>query len=69
MIAIFSDSVLGNTVNDTATSVPQNTLYLADYDRILAILFMVVDEFFCPWLCPWLYSRPLKYSKIIFELL
>ncbi len=43
-IAIFSDSVLGNTTNNTAGfGSTQNTLNLADCDRISAILSMVVS--------------------------
>ncbi len=39
-IAIFSNSVPGNTVNDTAGFSSTNTLCLAGCDRILL---------FCPW--------------------
>ncbi len=51
-IAIFSDSVL-TLLMILLTSVPQNTrtLYLADCDRIYAILSMVVDGFFCLCSC------------------
>ncbi len=48
MIAIFNDSVLGNTANDTASFSSANTLYLAGCDQILVILSMVMNEFFCP---------------------
>ncbi len=47
MIAIFSDSVLGNTANDTAGFSSYNILYLIGCDRILAILSASVDKFFC----------------------
>ncbi len=41
-IKICSDSILGNTANDTAGFSFKNTLYLAGCDRILVILSMIL---------------------------
>ncbi len=65
MIAISSDPVLVTLLMILLASVPQNTLYLAACDQILAILSKVVDEF----LCPWLYSKPEKYTKLFSRLI
>ncbi len=50
-MTIYSDSMLGNTNNDTAGFSSARYIYLSGCDRILAILSMGVDEFFCPWSC------------------
>ncbi len=47
MIAIFNDSILGNTANDSAGFISAEYSYLAGCDRIFAILSMVVNELFC----------------------
>ncbi len=46
-ITVYSDSVLGNTANDTAGfSSTKYIIFLTGCDQILAILSMGVDEFF-----------------------
>ncbi len=54
-IAIFSDSVVGNTAEYSCLQFHKIHYFWPGCDRILAVLYMSVDEFFytrsCAWLC------------------